>query len=451
MTTKPLSDGESPSTSSLLLPRLRHSRRGSLTSLSSASRLDKDSLAQALDQIHSTACQTETLTTFNEYTSPPPSSSGADVKGIASEIQGGLSGLYNRFRASVGNVADAVGITSEDVVVDTKSLKRQELTISAPEPSVKRTLNTVRTPGTSVASTDPSQPVETVRQSLTEKCILETGTNGKDLPSKLQKPSMGAVVGISQTSPPAPPVSYSSLAPLAQATSGIAARPTVAEINVSATKVQEPVTDAFANGQNTNSIALPRSLLLLPTESTLNAGDDKQASEQLGGSHLTNPTHNTLNPKSQITTPTAGGVRSVVSLPGEQSPTVTSKLAEQSGTSVDKDYFFRDQGLAHDDGILHMSTRRPSGLATNVNETQQSISNSADPNLVTQKWDMQVKTTSESSDKTYRHLQLPAMKPSKSNQTRLTRSPEAQQFQVSTVKNVVSTDGKVSKQIVTSH
>ena len=78
--------------------------------------MDKETLSHALDQIHSAASQTNTLTIFNEYTSPPSSSSGTESKGLASELHGGLSGLYSRFRASVGNVKDAVTVGSEDTV-----------------------------------------------------------------------------------------------------------------------------------------------------------------------------------------------------------------------------------------------------------------------------------------------------------------------------------------------
>ncbi|KAL8948070.1 MAG: hypothetical protein Q9222_005710 [Ikaeria aurantiellina] len=100
-----------------LLPQ-RYSRRGSISSLNSASQADKDKISQALDQINQHASQTDTLTTFNEYTSPPLSSSGGDAKGLAGEIQGGFSGLYKRVRASVGNVRDIVTHAAEHGAAD---------------------------------------------------------------------------------------------------------------------------------------------------------------------------------------------------------------------------------------------------------------------------------------------------------------------------------------------
>lgn len=64
--------------------------------------------AQTLDRIHTTASRTDTLTTFDFGTPPRPPSSG-DIKGFAGDIvQGGLSGLYSRLRATVGgNAKDA--------------------------------------------------------------------------------------------------------------------------------------------------------------------------------------------------------------------------------------------------------------------------------------------------------------------------------------------------------
>ena len=133
MGTRTPRDNESPSSSALLLPRHRHSRRGSIASLSSLSQIDRETLSQALDHIHSTASQTDTLTTFNEFTAPPSASSVLDNKGITSDLQGGISGLYNRFRASVGNAKDASNAGNEDEKTD--RLSATSLTKSSPTPS----------------------------------------------------------------------------------------------------------------------------------------------------------------------------------------------------------------------------------------------------------------------------------------------------------------------------
>lgn len=165
MGSKSIRDGESPSASSFLLPQLRHSRRGSLASLSSANQLDKEALSQALDQIHSTASHTETLTTFNEYTSPPASSSGPDTKGIASELQGGLSGLYNRFRASVGNVKEVVNLGAEDTAVEYAPLKSPRGATHDSKPPSKNILESAWGPSSSNSTTQATSAAGSGRQS----------------------------------------------------------------------------------------------------------------------------------------------------------------------------------------------------------------------------------------------------------------------------------------------
>ncbi|KAJ5171991.1 hypothetical protein N7492_004584 [Penicillium capsulatum] len=93
----------SPSASSAFLPL---GRRGSRASLATT-RTERDNMNAALDQIHSTAYQSDSLTLFNDFTSPPAPVSAED-KGLSEEIQGGLSGLYSRFRTSVGGMRDIV-------------------------------------------------------------------------------------------------------------------------------------------------------------------------------------------------------------------------------------------------------------------------------------------------------------------------------------------------------
>jgi 1-phosphatidylinositol-3-phosphate 5-kinase len=92
-------DRDSPSASSVFLPLGKKSRRDSRSSL--AHELDQDALKHALNSIHTAASQSSDLTVFNDYTDPPNSSS-AEGKSLASEIQGGISGLYNKIRQTVG-------------------------------------------------------------------------------------------------------------------------------------------------------------------------------------------------------------------------------------------------------------------------------------------------------------------------------------------------------------
>lgn len=131
-------EAPSPSSSSLRLsigPFGRRSRRGSKASLSSHSQIDKDVLSLALDQIHTSASRSETLTTFDEFAPPPHSTSGPESKTIGADlVQGGLSGLYNRLRATVGGARDAnidsAGTLSNDSSEDLQASKRSARSIS---------------------------------------------------------------------------------------------------------------------------------------------------------------------------------------------------------------------------------------------------------------------------------------------------------------------------------
>lgn len=117
-------------------PSLRQSRRASLSSISSTTAIDKEALSQALDEIHSAACQTDALTTFNEFTTPPASSTVVnETKGITSDLQGGIAGLYSRLRASVGNTRDTRDASPAEVVPENPgkiSLKTSASTKSSP-------------------------------------------------------------------------------------------------------------------------------------------------------------------------------------------------------------------------------------------------------------------------------------------------------------------------------
>lgn len=108
----------SPTASSIFLPLGRRSRRGSQAS--DLGSTDRETLNEALDNIHNAAYQSTSLTVFNEYTTPPNASSAAEKPGIAEELQGSLSGLYSKFKASVEGAKDF--ITSPSKAFDTSIL-----------------------------------------------------------------------------------------------------------------------------------------------------------------------------------------------------------------------------------------------------------------------------------------------------------------------------------------
>ena len=235
MGSQPMRDRQSPSASStFLIPQFRQSRRGSLASIPSTNQLDKEALSQALDQIHSSASQTETLTTFNEYTSPPSSSSGPDSKGITSELHGGLSGLYTRFRASVGNVKDIVHLGSEDSAGEMVSSVTDKSNPKGPASSTK-SLGQAGTDTSSSAmalqdnSTSILGPYSVAATAGTEPLSNEAVRHVKS-----SKISLGS--SSSKSAPGSFGIPKSAPTTLTQAAQTSTIRPALAEVNISAVK-----------------------------------------------------------------------------------------------------------------------------------------------------------------------------------------------------------------------
>jgi 1-phosphatidylinositol-3-phosphate 5-kinase len=112
---------DSPTTPSFA-PSRSHSRRPSYSSSSPKPAFNKHALSQALDDIHIDASKSENLITFDDYASPGPGSKG-ESKGFANDVvQGGLSGLYSRIKASVGAAKDVVSSTSGQNTPDNLSI-----------------------------------------------------------------------------------------------------------------------------------------------------------------------------------------------------------------------------------------------------------------------------------------------------------------------------------------
>lgn len=90
-----------PSATSALRPFLGgRSRRGSLASITSnTGGFDRDVLAQALDNIHTSASKSETLTCFHDY------DGGAPRNGAKEIVSSGVSGLYDKIKRGFGGTA----------------------------------------------------------------------------------------------------------------------------------------------------------------------------------------------------------------------------------------------------------------------------------------------------------------------------------------------------------
>ena len=285
MTTNRSADGESPAVPSTLLSQLRRSRRGSIASLSSASQIGRDSLAETLDQIHSTASQSDTLTTFNEYTSPPSSSAGLEGKGITSELQGGLSGLYSRLRASVGNVKEIVTTYGDDNTEDDASTKSPRLAAPSPTPTRQR-LDGVKSSSNSVLSGRDEPNVAGPRQLSQERTTTEYYSQDrvvKQRPANLIADAAGVTSRGSSTS------NIALRSPVTLPVVAAAASPAVVEVNVNAVKdrdfIEEPVEKEKATTRN----PLKASSESQKVESKLSSNVVQQKAGQSGnrkGAHL---------------------------------------------------------------------------------------------------------------------------------------------------------------------
>lgn len=219
----------------LSIPQGMRSRRGSLVSLPGATPVDKEQLAQALDKIHSTACQSETLTTFNEFAPPPPSSSNPESKGLAGDImQNGLSGLYSRFKGAVGVGKDKTGSSSvkgDNESFETTSVKSQNA--SNATPTSKGSAGLAREDSGNTVS--PIQ-LSTASSQLQSPTVSSFMGNSSEMQSQALKSSKTSLSSAPITSKPAtrPPLN-----PMAKATSLSVIVPTVAPVNAVAFKEGE--------------------------------------------------------------------------------------------------------------------------------------------------------------------------------------------------------------------
>ncbi|KAB8229354.1 1-phosphatidylinositol-3-phosphate 5-kinase FAB1 [Aspergillus alliaceus] len=220
----------SPSASSLFLPL---GRRGSRTSLSAQA--ERKGLNAALDQIHTAAYQSGSLTTFNDFTNPPAPTSATEEKSFSGELQGGLSGLYSRFRTSVGGVKDIVSGVGRSL--DKSSTEDHGLRSPPSERSVSRSAHGSTAsipesqqyhPGSSQGSrlhspTSATHPPQDGLHSL-------LAGKGSMLSSKTASISSKASVSPS-------PAMKSPVAPLPKSTTNsVAVDPTVTELHVNAIK-----------------------------------------------------------------------------------------------------------------------------------------------------------------------------------------------------------------------
>lgn len=218
----------SPSASSFL-PLGRRGSRGSITT-----QTDRENVNHALDQIHTAAYQSDSLTLFNDFTNPPVPASAIDDKHLPGELQGGLSGLYSRFRTSVGGVKDIVsggGKPTEKHAVDTPSIKSP-----TSERSVTKSASDLATSSADYLSSHPTSSQGSRLQSPVAPHFQHNPDFAPHLNTiKNSKISSKTASVSSKTSISPSPAIKSNIAPLTKSPgSSIVVDPTVTQLNVNA-------------------------------------------------------------------------------------------------------------------------------------------------------------------------------------------------------------------------
>lgn len=229
------------------------SRRESLVSISGTTHLDKETLAQALDDIHVSARQSGGLTTFNEFAAPP---SSTEAKGLAGELMhNGLSGLYNRFRGAVsaGSKYEGSPGAMEDGASHENAATKSQI---ASTPSVMaRRLNGGKD-GTGLMSSPSlkstkSTPVSRLQSPTTSTFTL--GAPALQSPGVLQADhsSRGSgQIARSSSSASRPPI-----APLSKATPSTIVVPQLAPINVGAFTMKQDQVPRLSTDPETRGVS----------------------------------------------------------------------------------------------------------------------------------------------------------------------------------------------------
>ncbi|KAL7793224.1 hypothetical protein V8C37DRAFT_107262 [Trichoderma ceciliae] len=194
---KPL-DGSSFS-GSLISPTNSRDRRDSINSVSVSSTFEKEQLAHALDQIHTTASRTDSLTTFNDFAPPPVVIPDAESRGT---VQQGLSGLYSRLREAVGAGSSSKAAQREDDAEKLEIFARKASTGGeghASKPSIS-SLSRAETTATTTAttSTTASQPAPTDVSSPTAST---SPADGRPQMTSTSKSGSISLIGSSKSHP----------------------------------------------------------------------------------------------------------------------------------------------------------------------------------------------------------------------------------------------------------
>ncbi|KAJ9151812.1 1-phosphatidylinositol-3-phosphate 5-kinase FAB1 [Pleurostoma richardsiae] len=356
------------------------SRRGSITSLSVSSQLDREHLAQALDQIHTSASQSDSLTTFNDFGAPPGGAPVSESRGTTSDIvQQGLSGLYTRLKEAVGVGPKISQETDEGDAQDVAEKTSSNPRTVVPKASIP-SLSRGDTGGT--ASTMSSKPPT----EFTTATISTSRVGPSAAETHSQAPSSSKASSIATVSAPKSVSSSQSLPKMAKAAIPTVVDPAVAAITVSAFKDKDVHRNEPARTEDGTMRNPRRSISKLSEGSkpTSTAGSENpniyDASEQRKSSNTSRnvvPNHarkESLNQDGNTNTTPTSAVTSPSTSSTLQVPSTASRVssAESSRKPAVIDRISRPSAsgeLRSRSSSLDPSTTEPSPISTSAHNS----------------------------------------------------------------------------------
>ncbi|KAH6634241.1 hypothetical protein B0J18DRAFT_415614 [Chaetomium sp. MPI-SDFR-AT-0129] len=207
-------------------PAGTRSRRSSATSFSVTSPVDREQIALTLDKIHTSASQSDALTTFNDFGPPPDSLPTSESKSTAGDIvQQGLSGLYSRFKEAVGAKGKAPAQEADDA--NSQDGASSKKTPGAPPSTTKLSPLPRGESGVSIPAIEPatSSDVQTPSISSPGAPATESQPNTAPQSSKASSTSIAAALK-------SPAISTQSLPKMAKTAVPSAANASIAPVTV---------------------------------------------------------------------------------------------------------------------------------------------------------------------------------------------------------------------------
>jgi len=200
-------------------------RRDSIVSLPVSPPIDREQLALALDKIHTSASQSDALTTFNDFAPPPGSLPVPEPKSTATEIvQQGLSGLYSRLKEAVGAVSKSA--SSHEAVGDGDNYEAGTRSTTSPSAGTSKAPFLPRGEG-SGSSSSTLEPVRLSSDTHTSGAMSASSQTHLQSSSKASSIATTTSVTAKLSSP-----ALQGLSKLSKAVLSVTANPAVAPVTV---------------------------------------------------------------------------------------------------------------------------------------------------------------------------------------------------------------------------